>query len=285
MLDKIKWLGHDTFQIKDEKVIYIDPWQLEGTEEQADIILITHDHYDHCVPEDVAKIQGQKTVIVTTADCAQKLSGDVRVIAPGDNMVIDGVESPRYDDITSGIPLFGPFSPNSQRMAYSARLGDKEFALIDGLKGKAYDAVSLPAFSPDSQHVAYIAKEGGKAFIVIDGEEGKHYNEVSLPLFSADSQRIAYIAKDADGQFVVVDGREGERYELVLTQVFSPDSQHLAFMAKFGLQQFVVIGDVEGPAYSTSLTRVDIVWDSPNSLHHLGIKGNGVYLVQIEDIM
>jgi L-ascorbate metabolism protein UlaG (beta-lactamase superfamily) len=92
MLDKIKWLGHATFQIKDDQVIYIDPWQLKGTEERADIILITHDHYDHCVPEDVAKIQGEKTVIITTADCAQKLSGDVRVIAPGQRMVIDGVE-------------------------------------------------------------------------------------------------------------------------------------------------------------------------------------------------
>jgi L-ascorbate metabolism protein UlaG (beta-lactamase superfamily) len=92
MIDNIKWLGHATFQIKDDKVIYIDPWKLKGTEEQADIILITHDHYDHCVPEDVAKIQGPKTVIITTADCAQKLSGDVRVITPGQRMAVQGVE-------------------------------------------------------------------------------------------------------------------------------------------------------------------------------------------------
>lgn len=92
MIDKIKWLGHATFQIKDDKVIYIDPWKLKGTEEQADIILITHDHYDHCEPEDVAKIQGEKTVIVTTADCAQKLSGDVRIITPGQRMTVQGVE-------------------------------------------------------------------------------------------------------------------------------------------------------------------------------------------------
>lgn len=92
MLEKIKWLGHATVQIKNDKVIYIDPWKLRGTEEQADIILITHDHYDHCVPEDVAKIQGEKTIIVTTADCAQKLSGDVRVIAPGQRLIVEGVE-------------------------------------------------------------------------------------------------------------------------------------------------------------------------------------------------
>ena len=92
MLENIRWLGHATFQIKDGKIVYIDPWKLQGVEEEADIILITHDHYDHCVPEDVAKIQGEKTVIVTTADCAQKLSGDVRIIAPGQKMTVEGVE-------------------------------------------------------------------------------------------------------------------------------------------------------------------------------------------------
>jgi L-ascorbate metabolism protein UlaG (beta-lactamase superfamily) len=91
MLESIKWLGHATFQIKNDKIVYIDPWKLGGTEEEADIILITHDHYDHCVPEDVAKIQGEKTVIVTTADCAQKLTGDVRVISPGQSITVEGV--------------------------------------------------------------------------------------------------------------------------------------------------------------------------------------------------
>jgi len=92
MLENIRWLGHAAFQIKADKIIYIDPWKLRGTEEEADIILITHDHYDHCVPEDVAKIQGEKTVVVTTADCAQKLSGDVRIIAPGQSITVEGVQ-------------------------------------------------------------------------------------------------------------------------------------------------------------------------------------------------
>jgi L-ascorbate metabolism protein UlaG (beta-lactamase superfamily) len=91
MIDNITWLGHATFRITAEKVIYIDPWKLKGDMPKADIILITHDHYDHCEPEDVAKIQTDDTVIITTADCARKLSGDVRVVSPGQTVQLDGV--------------------------------------------------------------------------------------------------------------------------------------------------------------------------------------------------
>ena len=52
------------------------------------MILVSHDHYDHCSPEDIAKIQGPQTVIVTEADSAKKLSGDLRVMKPGDSLKV-----------------------------------------------------------------------------------------------------------------------------------------------------------------------------------------------------
>jgi L-ascorbate metabolism protein UlaG (beta-lactamase superfamily) len=88
---KIVWMGHDCFRIDTEKTIYFDPYQIEGGPE-ADLILVSHDHFDHCSPEDVAKIQGEKTVIVTEKDSAKQLSGDVRVIKPGDSLTVDGVK-------------------------------------------------------------------------------------------------------------------------------------------------------------------------------------------------
>lgn len=91
MIENIHWLGHDTFKIVGEKVIYTDPFNIKK-EDIADIILITHDHYDHCSPTDVKKIQGPHTVIVTTSDCAKSLSGKIEIVKPGDRINIEGVE-------------------------------------------------------------------------------------------------------------------------------------------------------------------------------------------------
>ena len=91
MVENIHWLGHDTFKIVGEKVIYTDPFKIKK-EDKADIILITHEHYDHCSPEDVKLIQGPKTVIVTTSDCAKKLAGKIKIVKPGDKINIEGLE-------------------------------------------------------------------------------------------------------------------------------------------------------------------------------------------------
>jgi L-ascorbate metabolism protein UlaG (beta-lactamase superfamily) len=91
MIENIHWLGHDTFKITGEKTIYTDPFKLKKGD-KADIVLITHEHYDHCSPEDVKKIQGPDTVIVTTPDCADKLSGTVKTIKPGDRITVEGIQ-------------------------------------------------------------------------------------------------------------------------------------------------------------------------------------------------
>ena len=60
MTGNIHWLGHDTFRIEGEQLIYTDPFNIKK-KDKADIILITHEHRDHCSPEDVKKIQGPDT--------------------------------------------------------------------------------------------------------------------------------------------------------------------------------------------------------------------------------
>jgi L-ascorbate metabolism protein UlaG (beta-lactamase superfamily) len=114
MLEKIFWLGHSSIRIAGEKVIYIDPWKIGGG--KADLILISHSHFDHLSVEDVEKIRKPETVILTTPDSAAKLAGDVREIRPGDAVTVKGIRVeavPAYNTIRMRSPGV-PFHPREE---------------------------------------------------------------------------------------------------------------------------------------------------------------------------
>lgn len=71
----LSWLGQSGFRIKTGKgkVIYIDPYKISEESESADIIFITHSHYDHCSIEDIQKIANHGTIIVCPADVSSKM--------------------------------------------------------------------------------------------------------------------------------------------------------------------------------------------------------------------
>jgi L-ascorbate metabolism protein UlaG (beta-lactamase superfamily) len=92
---EIRKLNHASVLLKGSKVIYIDPYKI-NEKEKADIVLITHQHYDHCSPMDIQKIITPSTIIVTVADNQSKLSGlkfkHLKLVRPGEKFVIDGVK-------------------------------------------------------------------------------------------------------------------------------------------------------------------------------------------------
>ncbi len=87
---KIHWLGHDCIRLDGSTVVIFDPFQVKDSK-PADLILISHDHFDHNSPEDLQKVRKSDSVIVTDKSSAEKISGDVRVVAPGDKLSVKGV--------------------------------------------------------------------------------------------------------------------------------------------------------------------------------------------------
>jgi L-ascorbate metabolism protein UlaG (beta-lactamase superfamily) len=91
---KISWLGHDGFKIKNAKTVYIDPFEIE-TDEKADILLITHEHFDHCRPSDIETVVSAKTTIITTPAVKRQLSRteakEIRTAKPGEKILIDNI--------------------------------------------------------------------------------------------------------------------------------------------------------------------------------------------------
>ena len=68
MLDKIQVLTHSSIKISKNKIIYVDPFNIEKKYNDADIIFITHSHYDHYSEKDIEKVRKENTFFVVPED-------------------------------------------------------------------------------------------------------------------------------------------------------------------------------------------------------------------------
>jgi L-ascorbate metabolism protein UlaG (beta-lactamase superfamily) len=97
MIEKIHWLGHASFRIDGKTaVIYIDPWKLRKPA-AGDLVLVTHEHFDHCSPDDISAVLKPTTVVVGARSARESLKGLVgpdrlRIIGPGEEIAVGDVK-------------------------------------------------------------------------------------------------------------------------------------------------------------------------------------------------
>ena len=97
MLNKITVNIHSSVCIRSEKTLYIDPFRLSAAPHDADLILVTHSHYDHFSPEDIAKATKEDTLFVFPASMEKDVLASgfdpsrVTFLAPGQSAVLLGV--------------------------------------------------------------------------------------------------------------------------------------------------------------------------------------------------
>lgn len=68
MLENIEVLCHSSIKFNKGLVIYFDPFKINENYNDADIIFITHSHYDHYSEEDISKVIKDNTTIVVPKD-------------------------------------------------------------------------------------------------------------------------------------------------------------------------------------------------------------------------
>jgi L-ascorbate metabolism protein UlaG (beta-lactamase superfamily) len=96
VLDALEWLGHAGFRIRTRAgVVYIDPYRVTADVPKADLILVTHGHYDHFSPQDLERLSHERTWLVAPAAVAERAAGRVLSLAPGEAVedeLVRGVE-------------------------------------------------------------------------------------------------------------------------------------------------------------------------------------------------
>ena len=143
----VKWLGHASFRISHEDtVIYIDPWKVKDAAGDADVVLVSHSHYDHYSQEDIDKVSGPDTKLLASNDVVVTAGG--RAITPALTVELEGVE-------VTGVAAYNPnkqFHPKrNQWVGFALEVGGKRIYyagdtdLIDEMKGlKDIDLALLP---------------------------------------------------------------------------------------------------------------------------------------------
>jgi L-ascorbate metabolism protein UlaG (beta-lactamase superfamily) len=207
LLKEINWLGHGTFRITGEKVIYTDPFEIKSkdTSRKADIILITNERRSACSPDDMNKVRKTGTVIIAPAACRARLSGDVRTARPGDVINAGGIRvlvAPACHNDEKARPKANDdagyvFTVKGQRL-YLAGRGDRIPEI------KTIGNVNI-AFLPVSGDYAMAERKAVRAALAMapDIAIPTHYGRVMGTRFNAEK-----FAEDLRGRVEVVVMRE-----------------------------------------------------------------------------
>ncbi|HUI85927.1 MAG TPA: MBL fold metallo-hydrolase [Nitrososphaerales archaeon] len=90
---KVHWLGHDSVVLQGSKTVIIDPFKAKGNY-KADVLLITHEHFDHLSEEDIVRFTTASTTIVAPRTCEaplKKFKQEKKIVSPNSKVEVKGL--------------------------------------------------------------------------------------------------------------------------------------------------------------------------------------------------
>jgi len=186
MVEGIEWLGHDSFRITGSKVIYIDPWKIAPKAPPADLILVTHDHYDHFSKADIKNVSGPGTIVVGPPAVTSQLPGATVTVRPGDTVDAGGIT-------VTAVPAYNVNKFASPGKVFHEK-GSENVGYVFELDGRriyhAGDTDSIPEMADIDVDVALLPVSG--TYVMTAGEAAEachvmkakvvipmHYGEVA----------------------------------------------------------------------------------------------------------
>jgi len=175
----IDWLGHSGFRLRGNNlVVYIDPYDVGdyiSYADQADVLLITHEHFDHCSPRDIQKVRKSTATTLIPTSCSLQFRGDARRIEAGDvlrdELAIKGLNI----EVVAAYNIDKPFHPPGEGVGYVVELeslriyhaGDTD--LIDEMAAIEADVVLLPIggnYTMDEKQAAEAVSWMGPSYVI-----------------------------------------------------------------------------------------------------------------------
>jgi len=179
---QITWTGHDGFRIRgtnsqnNQVTVYIDPYQLASKyqkQNDADVVLLTHDHFDHLSIDDLKQIINNNTSILSATECVEKLAGlkvkEISGIKPGEKGIIKGLP-------IEAVPAYNinkKFHPKSDgKVGFIIRINEKRIY-------HAGDADLIPEMESVDPDIALVPVSG--TYVMTAEEAAKAVNELIRP--------------------------------------------------------------------------------------------------------
>lgn len=208
MLDRFVWFKQSSYQWHgDRLMVYIDPWGVTRSD-PADVVFITHAHYDHFSMEDIDRVRKPDTRIVAPRDIAQELSGDVTAVRPGDSIDVSGIRGeavPAYNISEERLEFH---SRANEWVGYVLDLGDHRYY-------HAGDTDRLPDLDEVRADVAFLPV-GGK--YTMDVEEAAGLARAMSPALAVPMHYGFVAGTKGDGQ------RFAEEAAPVRVQLMEPEN-------------------------------------------------------------
>ncbi len=175
---RFHWLGHDGYKltVDDKTIIYIDPYQISQThhnKNDADIILISHNHFDHLSMDDLRHIISNNTTIVAAKECIDQLKNlgavETKGVVPGDKLTVQGIQ----------IETVAAYNTNKH---FHPKADRKVGFIINLYKMRIYhagDTDDIPEMSAIEPDVALVPVSG--TYVMTAEEAAKAVNEKIKP--------------------------------------------------------------------------------------------------------
>ena len=193
---EIVWLGHDTFKITGEQVVYIDPYKLAlGAKlAPAGIILVTHEHGDHLSPDDIAKLSGPDTIIVAPAEGAAKFKGHkVEFVKPGDKVTVKGI-------VIEAVPAYNISKFRSPGVPFHPKQDGKVGFIVTVSGRRVYHAGDTDFIPEMSSIVCDIALIPVSGTYVMTAEEGAQAANLIKPKVAVPMHYGAIVGNDSNAE-------------------------------------------------------------------------------------